>query len=73
VKQLTQEQIADLSQKIDSFVELELGRKIPFVCLLYAGEGRLGIFTNRKDNAEVHELLSEALKGLEQSAKWRNL
>lgn len=79
MKQITQEQIADLSQKIDSFVELELGQRLPFVCILFAGidaatgTGRLGIFTNRKSNEDVHELLTEALEGIKHSANWRNL
>lgn len=61
---ISPERIAELSCKIEHFVELELGVRLPFVCLLADFDGHLSFFTNRASNKELEAMLQEAMNAL---------
>lgn len=63
---LTPEKIADLSCKVENFIELELGSRLPYISLLCTAEGQMAFFTNRRSNDEVRAILEAALEALDQ-------
>lgn len=71
---ITKELIAELTAKVDGLVQLEVGKRLPFVCLLVSDEGHMGIFTNRKSDDDVIAILETALEAAKGERKtWRIL
>lgn len=68
---MTSDELAKLSDHVEHFIMLEMGRRLPYVGILIDPELEkfgLALFTNRRSNDEVRMILEEALEGLKRSA-----
>lgn len=64
---MTKDQLNRLSDRVDQFIQLEVGKQLPYVGLLVDPVGEkahLAIFTNRRSNTDVRMILEEALNAL---------
>lgn len=72
---LTPETVGELTRKIEGLVELELGQRLPFVCLLLVPTktgGGMAVFTNRRSDLEVELILEDALAAIKKpDAPWK--
>jgi len=63
---VTPEMIQRLTTEIEGIVELRVGHRLAFVCLIHDGDCGLGLFTNRRDDSEVILMLDAALSALKE-------
>ena len=58
---ITQEQIQELSQQTEAFIQLSVGRWLPYVSIICDENGGVGLYTNRQSNEAVRILLTNIL------------